>query len=51
MQFYNDLANVHVLLKMKKKKEKKKKNPQTYTTEIQLNLFQNVIRIQNLMFN
>lgn len=23
MQFYNDLANVHVLLKMKKKKEKK----------------------------
>lgn len=49
MQFYNDLANVHVLLKMKKKK--KKKNPQTYTTEIQLNLFQNVIRIQNLMFN
>lgn len=49
MQFYNDLANVHVLLKMKKKK--KKKNPQTYTTEVQLNLFQNVIRIQNLMFN
>lgn len=48
MLFYNDLANVHVLLKMKKKK---KKNPQTYTTEIQLNLFQNVIRIQNLMFN
>lgn len=48
MLFYNDLANVHVLLKMKKKK---KKTPQTYTTEIQLNLFQNVIRIQNLMFN